>query len=144
MARLLPRRLATVLPTTYSPTSLESKKDIAMRCHSGFPCQAFTQFARLSLLIELFGKVLCKGFAPAAPRRACTHVSECISGLSLSRPVRIIALLSSYLNNELIRRSPILRCKSFQRRCLPAIIAYGVLRAVSGINHIIFIFSTLS
>ena len=51
----------------------------------------------------------CEVFAPAAPRRAWLHVSEAISGLSLSRPVQIIALLSNYLNNKLIRRSPILR-----------------------------------
>ena len=64
-----------------------------MRCHSGFPRQAFTH---------------CEVFSPAAPRRAWLHVSEAISGLSLSRPVRIIGLLGIYPNNDLIRRSPIL------------------------------------
>ena len=93
----LPRRLATVLPTTYSYTFLRCRKDVAMRHHSGFPSHPFRHW---------------KVFATAAPRRACIHVSECISGLSLSRPVQIIALLSNYLNNKLICRSPILqRCK---------------------------------
>ncbi len=90
----LPRRLATVLPTPYSYTYLQCTKDTALRYHSGFPCHPFGH---------------CKVFAPAAPRGAWLNVSEAISGLSLSRPVQIIALLSSYLNNELIRRSPILR-----------------------------------
>ncbi len=75
------------------PEFLDSRKDAAMRRHSGSPCQAFAH---------------CKGFAPAASRRTCTYVSECISGLSLSRPVVIIGLLGSYPNNDLITRSPIL------------------------------------
>ena len=73
---------------------LDSRKGAALRHHSGSPRQAFAH---------------CEGFAPAASRRTCTHVSECISGLSLSRPVVIIGLLGSYPNNDLITRSPILR-----------------------------------
>jgi len=65
------------------------------RVHSGSPRRAFTH---------------CEVFVPAAPRRACIHVSECISGPSLSRPVRIIGMLGSYPNISLIRRSPILFC----------------------------------
>ena len=34
--------------------------------------------------------VHCKGFAPAAPRRAWTRVSESISGLLLSQPVPVV------------------------------------------------------
>ena len=87
-----------------------------MRIHSGSPHHAFTH---------------CGGFVTAAPRGAWTNVSESISGLSLSRPVRITALLGFYPNNKLIRRSPILRYRSFKWRGIPAIITYGVLSPVS-------------
>ena len=73
----------------------------------------------------------CEVYAPAAPRRAWLHVSEAISGLLLSQPIRIIALEGLYPPNRLIRRSPILTCRSFEWRCLPAIITYGVLFSVS-------------
>ncbi len=70
-----------------------SAKGFAVRSHSESPRHAFAH---------------CEGFAPAAPRRAWTHVSESISGLLLSQPVRIIGLLGNYPNNNLIRRSLIL------------------------------------
>jgi len=82
------------LPTSYSPSYLDLIKEFVERTHSGCPCRAFAH---------------CKVCAPAALRRAWLHVSEAISGLSLSRPVRIIGLLSFYLNNSLIRRSPIVK-----------------------------------
>ena len=71
-----------------------SKSSLQSREHSEFPRRAFTH---------------CGGFAPAAPHRAWVHVSEPISGLPLSRPVRIIGLPGRYPSNNLIRRSPILR-----------------------------------
>ncbi len=52
--------------------------------------------------------VHCGVFAPAAPRRAWTPVSVSISGLPLSWPVPVTGLVSSYLANCLIGRSPIL------------------------------------
>ena len=51
----------------------------------------------------------CKGFAPAAPRKARVLISVPFSGLPLSRPVRILGLVGSYPANSLIRRSPILK-----------------------------------
>ena len=51
----------------------------------------------------------CKVFAPAAPRRAWAPVSVPISGLPLSWPVPVKGLVSHYLTNSLIGRSPILR-----------------------------------
>ena len=52
--------------------------------------------------------VQCKGFAPAAPRRARTLVSESVSGRSLSRPVPIIGTVGRYPTVNLIGRSHIL------------------------------------
>ncbi len=52
--------------------------------------------------------VHCKGFAPAAPRRARVSVSVPFSGLPLSRPLRIIVLVGLYPTNKLIRRHLIL------------------------------------
>ncbi len=46
---------------------------------------------------------------PAAPRRAWTLVSVSISGLPLSWPIPVKGLVSHYLTNSLIGRSPILR-----------------------------------
>ncbi len=90
----LPRLLAPVLPTTYSPSYLRLAKAHAVHEHLGFPYHTFVQ---------------CKGFAPAAPRRARTSFSVSFSGLPLSRPVRIFGLVSRYLANNLIRRRLILR-----------------------------------
>ena len=93
MALVLPRRLAPVLPTTYSPRSLPLAKAHAMHEHSGFPYHTF---------------VYCRGFAPAAPRRARTLVSVSFWGPPLPWPLRIIGLVGRYLTNYLIRRSLIL------------------------------------
>ena len=60
--------------------------------HSGFPYHSFLH---------------CKGFAPAAPRRARASISVPFSGLLLSEPLRIFGLVSLYLANSLIRRRPI-------------------------------------
>ena len=89
MALVLPRLLAPVFPTTYSPRYLLLAKAHAVREHLGSPYHTF---------------VHCKGFAPAAPRRARTSISVSFSGLPLSRPLRIFGLVSHYLSNNLIRR----------------------------------------
>ena len=74
------------------------QKPILMHEHSGFPYHTC---------------VHCKGFAPAAPRRARTSVSVSFWGLPLSRPLRIVGLVSRYLTNSLIRHRLILwRCLS--------------------------------
>ncbi len=53
--------------------------------------------------------VHCKGFAPAAPRRARASVSVPFSGLPLSRPLQIVGLVVLYTTNNLICRRLILR-----------------------------------
>jgi hypothetical protein len=53
--------------------------------------------------------VQCKGFAPAAPRRARNLVSDSVSGLSLSRPVPIMGTVGLYPTVSLIGRSLILQ-----------------------------------
>lgn len=90
---MLPRLLAPVLPTAYSPRYLPLAKAHALHEHLGFPYHTF---------------VHCKGFAPAAPRRARTSISVSFSGLPLSRPVWILGLVSHYLTNNLIHRRLIL------------------------------------
>ena len=59
--------------------------------------------------------VQCKGFAPAAPRRARTLVSESVSGLLLSQPVPIIGTVGRYPTVYLIGRSRILWRRSLSR-----------------------------
>ncbi len=53
--------------------------------------------------------VYCKGFAPAAPRRARASISVPFSGLPLSGPLLIEGLVGRYLTNNLISRRLILR-----------------------------------
>ncbi len=71
-----------------------------------------------------------KGFPPAAPRRARVLISVPFSGLPLSGPVLIVALVSHYLTNKLISRCPILG-HEFQGRNIPVSIPYQVLASVS-------------
>ena len=52
--------------------------------------------------------VQCKGFAPAAPRRARYLVSDTVSGLLLSQPVPIMGTVGRYPTVYLIGRSHIL------------------------------------
>ena len=49
--------------------------------------------------------VQCKGFAPAAPRRARYLVSDTVSGLLLSQPVPITGTVGRYPTVYLIGRS---------------------------------------
>ncbi len=98
MALGLPRLLAPVFPTTYSPRFLPLAKAYAKHKHLGSPYHTF---------------VHCRGSAPAAPRRARTSVSVSFSGLLLSRPLRIFGLVGHYPTNNLIRRRLTLsRCLS--------------------------------
>src|SRR3989344_8450266 len=94
VAQVLPRRLAPVLPTTYSPSYLHLTKAHALHEHWEFPYRTFVQ---------------CKVFAPAAPRRARVSISVPFSGLPLSRPVLIKGLVVLYTANSLISRQLILR-----------------------------------
>ena len=93
MAQVLPRRLAPVLPTTYSPSYLHLTKAHALHEHWEFPYRTSVQ---------------CKVFAPAAPRRAGGSISVPLSGLPLSRPVLIVGLVVLYTANYLISRQLIL------------------------------------
>ena len=98
MAQVLPRRLAPVLPTTYSPSCLHLAKAHTLYEHWEFPYRTYVQ---------------CKVFAPAAPRRARVSVSVPFSGLPLSRPALIKGLVVLYTTNNLISRQLILgRCLS--------------------------------
>ena len=94
MAPGLPRRLAPVLPTTYSPSYLHLAKAHTVYEHLEFPYRTSVQ---------------CKVFAPAAPRRAGASVSAPLSGLPLSRPVLIEGLVVRYTTNYLISRQLILQ-----------------------------------
>ncbi len=113
MALVLPRRLAPVLPTTYSPSYLHLAKAHTMYEHWGFPYHTC---------------VHCKGFAPAAPRRAGTSISVSLSGLPLSWPVRVSGLVVRYTANYLIRRRPIL-WHEFERT------NYSKSCSLSGVTH---------
>ncbi len=84
MAPGLPRRLAPVLPTTYSPSDLDLAKAYLKGKHSESPCHAFAH---------------CKGFAPAASLRTRTLRSVSFSGLGLSSPILISGLVGRYPTN---------------------------------------------
>ncbi len=142
----LPRRLATVLPTTYSSTSLNStqirltlfvrlfsiaskyfrvKKRLRSREITQDSLLTLARIGKFSRLLRPVGPAFMFSVCRTEKFRVCScdastsfmahivsalQISECISGLSLSRPVRIIGLLGFYPNNSLIRRSPILQC----------------------------------
>ena len=55
----------------------------------------------------------CEVFATAAPLRARTSISVSFSGQPLSRPLRVLGLVSHYLTNYLMRRRPIVKRRSF-------------------------------
>ena len=83
--------------------------------HLGFPYHTF---------------VHCRGFAPAAPRRAGTSISVSLSGLPLSWPVPIFGLVVRYTANCLIGRRLILRLE-FVEIYIPVSFLYQVLATVS-------------
>ena len=113
---MLPRRLAPVLPTPYSPKYLPLAKAYAMHKHSEFPYHACAH---------------CKGFVTAAPRKARTRVSVSFWGLPLSGPLWIFGLVSLYLTNYLIHRRLILRRRSFKETDIPVPIPYPELPSIS-------------
>jgi hypothetical protein len=94
----LPRRLAPVLPTTYSARFVPSRKASVKPKHSESPRHACAH---------------CGVFATAAPRGAGTSISVSLSGQPLSWPLPVIGLVSHYLTNYLMGRRPILKCRSF-------------------------------
>src|SRR6188768_2925628 len=51
----------------------------------------------------------CRRFSTAATRRCLASVSVPVVGAMLSHPLRIIALVSRYLTNQLIRPQPLPR-----------------------------------
>ena len=75
--------------------------------------------------------VHCEGFAPAAPRRAWVRVSVPIWGLQLTLPLPVLALVSHYLTNKLIGRSPILKRRSFCLWNISVSEGYGELSSIS-------------
>ena len=126
MALVLPRRLAPVLPTTYSPRYLLLAKAHEIHEHLGSPYHTC---------------VHCKGSAPAAPRRAGTSFSVSLSGLPLSRPVSIIGLVVHYTTNYLINRQLILWHETFKnnhsRRILLSLFTLSFPRVSQTIGQII-------
>ena len=76
----------------YHPTVHESEDD--MPSHSESPYRTCVQ---------------CKGFAPAAPRRARNLVSDSVSRFLLSQPVLIMGTVGRYPTVYLINRSHILQ-----------------------------------
>ena len=112
----LPRRLAPVLPTTYSPRSLLLAKAHAIHEHSGSPYHTC---------------VHCKGFVAAAPRRARTSISVSFSGQPLSWPLPVLGLVGIYPANNLMGRRLIFRRRDFQEKNIPVSIPYPVLASVS-------------
>ena len=115
MALVLPRRLAPVFPTTYSPSFLHLAKAYTLYRHSGYPYHAFAH---------------CKVSVTAAPLRARTSISVSFLGLRLSSPLLIVGLVSHYLTNNLIDRRPILRHK-FVEKHVQIEFPYQVLASVS-------------
>ena len=72
--------------------------------------------------------VQCKGFAPAAPRRARYLVSDTVSRLLLSQPVPITGTVGRYPTVYLIGRSHILWRLSVSHSL------HSSMRVVSGIS----------
>ena len=71
----------------------------------------------------------CRRFSTAATRRCLASVSVPVVGIMLSHPLSVIALVSRYLTNKLIRSRPLLRWNhTFALRYLPP-------QRLSGITH---------
>ncbi len=94
MGHVLPRRLARVLPPIYSKSFLHLIKANGFHLHLDYPYHSFLH---------------CKGFSPAAPRKARDLISVPFSGLLLPQPVQIIGLVGLYPTNNLIRHRLIFR-----------------------------------
>ena len=68
-----------------------------------------TFFNHAALLRQPFGH--CAKFLTAASRRSLGRISVPVLVIVLSNHLLIVALVSHYLTNKLIRRRPILMCK---------------------------------
>jgi hypothetical protein len=68
-----------------------------------------TFFNHAALLRQPFGH--CAKFLTAASRRSLGRISVPVLVIILSNHLLIVALVSHYLTNKLIRRRPILMCK---------------------------------
>ena len=68
-----------------------------------------TFFNHAALLRQPF--VHCAKFLTAASRRSLGRISVPVLVIILSNHLLIVALVSHYLTNKLIRRMPILMCK---------------------------------
>ena len=68
-----------------------------------------TFFNHAALLRQPFGH--CAKFPTAASRRSLGRISVPVLVIILSNHLLIVALVSHYLTNKLIRRRPILMCK---------------------------------
>ena len=84
-----------------------------MPSHLGFPYRTSVQ---------------CKGFAPAAPRRARYLVSDTVSRLLLSQPIPIMGMVGRYPTIYLIGRSHILWRRSVSHS------RHSSMRVISGIS----------
>ena len=61
----------------------------------------------------------CRRSSTAATRRCLASVSVPVARVVLSHPLRILALVSRYLANTLIRREPLSRRNSFPGQGMP-------------------------
>ena len=68
-----------------------------------------TFFNHAALLRQAFAH--CAKFLTAASRRSLGRISVPVLVIILSNHLLIVALVSHYLTNKLIRRRPILMCK---------------------------------
>ncbi len=101
-----------------------------MPSHSEFPYRTVVQ---------------CKGFAPAAPRRARNLVSDSVSRLLLSQPVPIIGTVGRYPTVYLIGRSHILQRRNVSNsRHSSAEVLFGIslsfprlFRSVGQFGHVL-------
>src|SRR3989344_7357350 len=119
VAPVLPRRLAPVLPTTYSPSYLHLVKAHIKYEHLESPYHTF---------------VHCKDFATAASLRTRTSISVSFSRLGLSSPLLIIVFVSHYLTNKLISHRLILWHVSFERKHIAVEFSYSAFPSVSRVR----------
>ena len=76
----------------------------------------------------------CPIFLTAASRRSRIRVSVSVWGVVLSDPLLIVALVSRYLTNKLIRRILIFNRRSFQPSMMPYLVLWGINPDFSGLS----------
>jgi hypothetical protein len=76
----------------------------------------------------------CPIFLTAASRRSLVRVSVPVWGVVLSDPLLIVALVSRYLTNKLIRRILISYRRSFQIKLMPTLLLWGINPDFSGLS----------